>query len=116
MTCMMSLLSRHGERHERDHARTLDRYRNLALVQCAVARNPARNDFAAVGNEVLERLGIFVVDRHVLIGAEATDLASREATTTLARISPLGPSFSLRALTTWSAWAATILFIIHRHS
>src|SRR6266511_4396122 len=80
MTCIGNLLSGHGERHQRDHAGALDRRRHLALMGGAVAADPARDDLAAVGDEVLQRLRILVVDGHVLVGAEAAHLAAREAT------------------------------------
>src|ERR1700744_175897 len=86
MTCMamFSLLSGHGERHERDHAGALDRRAHLALMRGAVAADATRNDLAAIGDEVLQRLRILVVDGDVLVGAEAADLATGEAT--LARV------------------------------
>src|SRR5579864_9403872 len=84
MTCMIGLLSRHGERHQRDHARALDRRRHLALMRGAVAADAPRNDLAAVGDEVLQRLRILVIDRDILVGAEAAHLAAREAA--LARV------------------------------
>src|SRR5262245_35708226 len=73
------LLARHGEGHERDHARPLDGQRHLALVLGAVAADAPRDDLAAVGDEVLEGLRVLVVDLDLLVGAEAADLAPREA-------------------------------------
>src|SRR5262249_37132621 len=75
----MGSLPRHGERHEGDHARALDGERHLALVLGAVAADPPRDDLAAVGDEVLQRLRVLVVDHHLLVGAEAADLAARES-------------------------------------
>src|SRR5262249_43926861 len=72
------------ERHERDHAGALDRDAHLALMRGAVAADATRNDLAAIGDEVLQRLRILVVDGDVLVGAEAADLATGEAT--LARV------------------------------
>src|SRR5262249_42799152 len=70
---------RDRERHEGDHARALDGQRHLALVLGAVAADATRNDLAAVGDEVLERLRVLVVDEDLLVGAEAADLSAREA-------------------------------------
>src|SRR5215468_3374073 len=75
---MASSLARHGERHEGDHARALDGERHLALVLGAVAADAPGDDLAPVGDEVLERLRVLVVDLHRLVGAEAAHLAARE--------------------------------------
>src|SRR5215468_12757098 len=75
---MASSLARHGERHEGDHARALDGERHLALVLGAVAADAPGNDLAPVGDEVLERLRVLVVDLDLLVGAEAADLPARE--------------------------------------
>src|SRR5947209_8242331 len=104
MTCIamvVPLLSRHGERHQRDHAGALDRGAHLALMRGAVAADTTRNDLAAIGDEVLQRLRILVIDRHVLVGAEAADLATSEAT--LARV------LALLVLVTATATTATAL-------
>src|SRR5688572_19966242 len=84
----MALLPRHGERHERDHPRALDRQRHLALVLGAVAADAPRDDLAAVGDEVLQRLRVLVVDDDLLVGAEAADLATREAAALAAARAP----------------------------
>src|SRR6476646_9992951 len=62
--------ARHGEREKRDVARPLDGERHLALVQGAVAADAAGNDLAALGNEVLERLRVLVINEHGLVRAE----------------------------------------------
>src|SRR5215471_174579 len=67
------------ERHEGDHARALHGERHLALVLGAVAADAPGHDLAPVGDEVLERLRVLVVDHDLLVGAEAADLAAREA-------------------------------------
>src|SRR5207237_585190 len=64
-------LRRDRERQERDLARALDRERDLALVRGAVAADAARNDLAALADEVLERLRILVIDDERLVGAVA---------------------------------------------
>src|SRR5439155_10702410 len=81
MTCIGigGLLSRHRERHQRDHARALDGDADLALVLRAIARDAPRDDLAAIGDEVFEGLRIFVIDIDVLIGAEPANLAARKA-------------------------------------
>src|SRR6266403_140183 len=56
------LLHRHRERDERDVARLLDRLRQPALVRGAHARNAARRDLAALGNEGSEQPHVLVVD------------------------------------------------------
>src|SRR5579871_6013420 len=104
MTCMVGLLSRHREGHQRDHARALDRGGHLALVTRAVSRDAAGDDLAAIGDEVLQRLGVLVVDRDVLVGAEAAHLAAGEAA--LARALLLA-AFS-------AARAADLFFSLHR--
>src|SRR5262245_61606493 len=73
-----SLFPRHRERHERDHAGPLDGQRHLALVLGAVAADSARNDLAPVGDEVLQRLRILVVDGDGSVRAELADLAPRK--------------------------------------
>src|SRR5262249_46455454 len=71
--------SRDGEGQERDLARALDRERHLALVQGAVAADAARDDLAALADEVLERLRVLVVDDQRLVGAVAADALPAEA-------------------------------------
>src|SRR6188768_1233701 len=70
---MIDLLRRDGERQERDVARALDGEGHLALVARAVAADAARDDLAALGDEVLERLRVLVVDDQRLVRAVAAD-------------------------------------------
>src|SRR5262249_49730100 len=53
-----------------DVARALDRERHFALVQRAVSADAPRDDLAALGDEVLERLRVLVVDDLRLVRAE----------------------------------------------
>src|SRR5512137_85256 len=76
----VSLLGRRdGVGQERQHAGALDGGRHLALVLRAVAADPAGDDLAALGEEVLELPLVLVVDLGRLLGAEAADLAAAEA-------------------------------------
>src|SRR5579859_5258535 len=107
MTCMS--LPRHGEGHERDHAGALDRDAHLALMARAIARDAPLDDLAAVGDEVLEGLRILVVDPDLLVGAEAANLATREAA--LARCLCLLLRRRLRRFLV----AMRSVFAVHRH-
>src|SRR5512146_2423351 len=69
----------HGVGQDREHASALHRGRDLALVLRAVPADPARDDLAALGQEVLELPLVLVVDLQVLVGAEPADLATAEA-------------------------------------
>src|SRR5258706_12543969 len=66
----MTYLARDREGQERDGSRPLDGERHLALVARTVARDAPGNDLAAVADEVLQRLRVFVVDDHGLVRAE----------------------------------------------
>src|SRR5437868_486530 len=114
MTCIGigHLLSGHGERHERDHARTLHGRGDLALVLRAVPRDAARDDLPAVRDEVLQRLRVLVIDTHVRVGAEAADLPPREAA--LAR-SALRVLAAAAARTGAGADASTLVVEFHVH-
>src|SRR5580704_6380387 len=70
-----------GVRQQREEARTLDRDRQLALIEGLRARDTARHDLAGLGDIALERRQILVVDRLHAFGGEAAEfLAPREAT------------------------------------
>src|SRR5438128_12350513 len=62
--------TRYGEWKERDVTRALDGLCDVALMERAVSADAAWNDFAALGDEVLERLRIFVIDGDHLLRAE----------------------------------------------
>src|SRR6266511_3718236 len=64
---------------DRQHAGALDGRRHLALVEGAVAADAARDDLAALGEEVLELTLVLVVDLQRLVGAETAHLAPAEA-------------------------------------
>ncbi|EAU63415.1 hypothetical protein STIAU_0974 [Stigmatella aurantiaca DW4/3-1] len=64
---------------ERQATGALDGDRHLALVLGAVAGDPAGNDLAALGDEVLQRGLILEVHLGVLLGAEAADLLAAKA-------------------------------------
>src|SRR4051812_22587904 len=59
----------HREGQEGDVARALDGEHELALVLRACARDAARDDLAALGDEIAQGLRIFVVDARRLAGA-----------------------------------------------
>src|SRR3954466_7870563 len=65
-------------RDERDLARALDRRLQLALVLGAGARDPPRQDLAALGHERPDQLHVLVVDVVDLVRAELADLAPAE--------------------------------------
>src|SRR5260221_11443934 len=65
-------------RDQRDLPRALDRRLQLALVHRAGARDPARQDLAALGHERPDQLHVLVVDVVALVRAELADLAPAE--------------------------------------
>src|SRR5579863_2669928 len=87
MTCMTSR-SRDGERHERDHPRPVDRRGDGALVLGAVSGETARDQLAAVGDEVLEQGGVLVVDLDRLVRAELALLAPADGTLLVVAAAP----------------------------
>src|SRR4051812_2910765 len=68
-----SSLSVRGERQQRGDARAPDRVLQLALVQRARAGDAPRKDLAALGDELLQRLQVLVVDVLDLLYAELAD-------------------------------------------
>ena len=68
-----------GVRQQRQIARALDRRRQLTLVLGLGARNTAGHDLACLGNILLQRIQIFVVDLgHALSGETAKLSASKK--------------------------------------
>src|SRR5262249_40156847 len=59
-----------GERQQRQHARALDRGRELLLVHRARARHAPRHDLAAIGHEPPQALLVLVVDERDLLQAQ----------------------------------------------
>src|SRR3989442_12508335 len=59
-------------------ASALDRARQLALMSRAAPRDPARNDLAAVADEVSEPAHILVVDEVNFVGAKLANLPPAE--------------------------------------
>ncbi len=51
-----------NEGEQSHHPRPLDRNRQAALLFRRQARDPPRQNLTALGDELLERIGIFVVD------------------------------------------------------
>src|SRR5262245_13153754 len=76
MTSMIS--SVHDVRNQRDLACALDRRLQLPLVHRAGARDAARQDLAALGDERPQELDVLVVDVVDLVRAELADLAAAE--------------------------------------
>src|SRR5512133_3026672 len=67
----------------------------------AHARQPARHDLAALGDELRQQAHIFIVDRFNLLGAELADLfATEEFPSAWAALAP-----AARAGTRWPAFA-----------
>src|SRR5262249_1829834 len=62
----------------RHRARTLDRVGELTLVSRAAARDPARNDLAALGHEAAQAPDVFVVDEIDFVRTEFADLSPAE--------------------------------------
>src|SRR5438132_8873324 len=85
MTCMV-LRSRHGERHQRDHARPADGRGDLALVLGTVPRDPPRHQLATIGDEVLQQGLVLVVDLQTVVPAELALLAAPQAPLLVASI------------------------------
>src|SRR5689334_10215750 len=63
-----------GEGQERDVLRPLDRHGEPALMPGASARHTARKNFAALLNERLEHVSLFVINQVHLLDAESADL------------------------------------------
>jgi hypothetical protein len=78
MTFMPGVLVRRHVRQQGHRARTLDGVGELALVARTTARDPARNDLAALGYEAAEPTHIFVVDEVDLVRAELANLPPPE--------------------------------------
>src|SRR5579859_469120 len=64
-----------GKGEERDVACSANGELHLALMARAVTADAARHDLAALGDEVLERLRVLVVDDQRLLGAVPADAA-----------------------------------------
>src|SRR5690242_11674735 len=87
------------ERQQGDVARALDRRGKLPLVRGAHAGQPAGNDLAAFGHELLQQAHVFVVDVVNLFDTEFADLLATEefapaftaAGTTVGTIRPVRP-------------------------
>src|SRR5262245_26476800 len=67
-------------RHERELTRTLDRRLQLALVQRTRARDPARLDLPALGQERRQQPDVLVVDVIDLLSAELAHAPAPEET------------------------------------
>jgi hypothetical protein len=61
---------------QRDRPRTFDRVRQFALMFGTTAGNAPGNDFAALGDKILQSPGILIVDFQAGIGAEAANFAA----------------------------------------
>src|SRR5262245_61965551 len=59
-----------GERQQGQHARSLDRRRELLLMTRARARDATRDDLASIGDESAETLLVLVVDEPHLLEAQ----------------------------------------------
>src|SRR5579862_1171409 len=100
VTGLSRLNAQRRERQQREHTRTLDRDRQLALMLGAIARGSAGHYLAALGDEAAERAHVFVIDLERLVGAEAAYLA------TSARTSATHPAAT--ATLTATAFAAIV--------
>src|SRR5437763_12315290 len=77
LRALRSVLIRHIG-NERDLPRALDRGLQLALVHRARARDPPRQDLAALGDERADQLHVLVVDVVDLVRAELAHLPAAE--------------------------------------
>src|SRR4029077_16896808 len=66
------------ERHQRDVASLLDRFRQPPLMRCAYARDRPGRDLAALADEGADEPDVFVVDVVDLIDAESAQLLAPE--------------------------------------
>lgn len=64
--------------------RALDGCRQLSLMPGTVARNAAWDNLAPIGQEIFQRLDIFIVDVGDIVGAETANFS-------LEKSSPSGP-------------------------
>jgi hypothetical protein len=69
------------KRQKSDIAGALDRFRQLALMVRTGPGNPARGNFAPLGNKVTQGTDIFIINRYLLVGAEAANFATAKAPT-----------------------------------
>jgi len=83
------------ERKQGNVARLLDRKRKAALMPGANARQAARNNLAALGDEALKQANVTVRDRVDLLCAELADLLAAEEL----------PSARTAGAATWARWA-----------
>src|SRR5512134_1798223 len=65
-----------GVRQQREVTRTLDRRRELALIERLRARDAARDDLSSLGDVLLQRAQILVVDLLHAFGGETAELAT----------------------------------------
>src|SRR5512138_1132190 len=98
-----------GVGQDGQHPAALDGGGHLALVLGAVPADPARDDLAALGQEVLHLVLVLVVDLEVLVGAEAAHLPPPEpapAALLAAAIVPLAIAIAAITAAAASATAA----------
>jgi hypothetical protein len=62
--------------HEGDIPRPLNGNRENALVSCAVTAYSSWQNLATLGDELLQTIGVFVVNKIYLVGAKAAGLSS----------------------------------------
>ncbi len=65
-----------GVRHKCDISRSLNGNRQRSLVTRAIAADSSWQNLAALGNEFLEPVGVFVVDKVHFVGAEPAGFSS----------------------------------------
>jgi len=90
-----------GKRQQGDIARTLDGHAQPALVARTNASHAARQNFAALLDELRQDVRALVVDEVHLLDAELTDFLLAEILTLSART----PPWAARSAATWSAFA-----------
>jgi hypothetical protein len=61
---------------QRNIARALDSFRQLALMIRAGPRDPARRDLAPLGDEIAQSTDIFIIYRRFLVGTKTANFAA----------------------------------------
>src|SRR5262245_8943088 len=105
MTSMRFLqtLNLRRERQQGDVARLLDRVAQAPLAGSTNARDAAWNDLAALGNERVQHLDVFVIDIVDLLDTEPAHFFAPEILLLLRQYRFVAPSGTLRRATWFSS-------------
>src|SRR5260370_17933186 len=106
-------LEARGKGEQGDVARLLDRQAEAALMPGAYARQTARNDLAALGDEALQQTNVAVGDRVDLLGAELANLlAPEELTAARTAAGSAGRAWCARSASTTGAPSVCVLLVV----